>query len=341
MIEFRPAENLTVSCQGGGRGEIEIHSIGPGAAAWAWSVEFWREYQDCLLDQSEKWGIDTLYIAIPVRGGRVRHPEPLSAFLSKAGRRGISVRAVDGDPRATNPKEVRRYVRRVGAYQRFNAEHGPSAKIAGVQLDIEPYTLPTYQSDPQASDRAWAATVKSIATASDLPVEMAIPYWFAMGSHRTLALDPIAAVIENIVVMAYKNEASGAADAAEPAMKWGAVNRLPVRVAVEWGVSPGVERRSFGEAESGEVWLVSLAGRQVVVMLDHSRPNRLGRSFRLLVREMFKRPAEEVDADNEAFRIAADIIQMRFIHRREFKGVAFHGLFETADGQPRREGCAH
>jgi len=243
------ASHLTVSCRG--QGAFEIVAIGPGASGWAWAPDLWHASPDALLAEALAWGVDTLYVSVPVKHDRVADAKPLAAFIAKATRSGIQVWAVDGDPRAILPAERGHFSARAQAYGRFNAEAAPESRITGLQLDIEPYVIPGYGQATETFDRAWAATIAEVAAATDLPVSAAVPFWFAHPPHRDWALDTAAASLDGIAVMAYRGEAAKAAAIAEPALAWGEERGVPVRVALENGLIPDEERLVFRRPRRG------------------------------------------------------------------------------------------
>ncbi|MDX9860584.1 MAG: hypothetical protein RBS99_06665 [Rhodospirillales bacterium] len=322
------ASHLTVSCRG--QGAFEIIAIGPGASGWAWAPDLWRASPDALIAEALALGVDTLYVSVPVKHDGVADAKALATFIAKASRRGIQVWAVDGDPRAILSAERDRFSARAQAYERFNAGEAPESRISGLQLDIEPYVMPGYGQATESFDRAWAATITAVATATHLPVTAAVPFWFAHPPHREWALDTAAASLAGIAVMAYRGEAAKAAAIAEPALAWGEENGVPVRVALENGLIPDEDRLIFQPAATGTLWKMPLGGRQVLVLLDRPAANPLGPAFGLAVEGRLSGDVISFQGNTLAFAAAADAVQRRFADRPSFRGLALHGILDSA-----------
>jgi hypothetical protein len=326
MVPWRGDSHLTVACNGAGR--FQLLGLGPPVSGWAWRPEAWRDGGDALIARALDLGMDTLFVTVPVAEDGVEESAALAGFIARAQARAIRVWAVDGDPHAVLPSERDRFVRRAHAYAAYNRSAPPEARLAGLQLDIEPYVLPGYAQQPDAFDRAWALTVVELAEAAQMPTEAVVPFWFATGAHRQIALDAMAGKIAGIAVMAYRGDAAGVVEAATPALDWGAQARMPVRVAIENGPIPDEHRLTFRPTESGTLWQVDVNGRRVMILLARPLSNPLGPTLGLASRSEVPGRRISFLGDAEALIKAVDSLQLRLSSHPAFHGLAIHGILD-------------
>lgn len=251
-----------------------------GLAGWAWQPERWQDHSAALLSEASRLGFKQLYVTVPLAQGRVAAPGSLAAFVAEAARRGIAVWAVEGDPRAVLPAERKKFIARAAAFARYNATAAPAERLAGVQYDIEPYLEPGYALEPEAWQRAYMATISALKAASDLPIEVVLPFWIASdGAARRRLLDPLAGLRASIVVMAYRTDSLLIQQYAEPFLAWGSATGTRVRVALENGVIPDEIIFHYRPTRQGTLWLVPIAGRAALLLLRSAATNPVGPTF--------------------------------------------------------------
>ncbi|HEX5538588.1 MAG TPA: hypothetical protein VFX01_02260, partial [Methylophilaceae bacterium] len=118
-------------------------------SAWFWSPGLWLETPQKIFDSAAAYRLTRIYITVPVENARVKHADELAAFVTQARARKLSVWAVLGDPAAVLPQGTQHFAGMAGAYAAYNAQGVAEARLAGLQLDIEPYLLPGYQLAPE------------------------------------------------------------------------------------------------------------------------------------------------------------------------------------------------
>lgn len=103
------------------------------------------------------------------------------AFIREASALGIEVHAVAGHPAwalASNEKRMLNIVKWVKAY---NLEATDQERIRGIQLDIEPYLLPFWDTDRERVLREWQANMQAftreVKRQPDLVASAAIAFW--------------------------------------------------------------------------------------------------------------------------------------------------------------------
>lgn len=310
------------------RPTVELLSYGPQVAGWVWRPEAWRDGGDVLIARATTLGMDTLFVTVPVAEDGVEAPAALAGFVASAQTQAIRVWAVDGDPHAVLPSERGRFVRRAGAYAAYNRAAPPEARLAGLQLDIEPYVLPGYAQQPEAFDHAWARTITEISAAAQMPTEAVIPFWFATGTHMHNALDPVADKIAGIAVMAYRGDATGVADAAIPALDWGRQAGVPVRVSIESGPIPNEDRLVFRPTELGTLWQTNIEGFRVMILLARPLSNPLGPTLGLASQSEVPGRRISFLGDARALAEAVDAIRLHLGDHPAYHGIAIHGILD-------------
>jgi hypothetical protein len=252
----------------------------PERAAWAWLPVEWRQGSAALLAKARRAAFRRLYVSVPVVKGEVAESAALARFIAAAHDDGIAVWAVDGDPRATLPGERAKLIARAAAFARYNAAAPPTARLAGVQYDIELYLNSGYPLDAAAWQAGYVATIEAAQAAAEMPIEIVVPFWLATDREVSLRLlDPLAGRIASVAVMAYRSDALLIQQFAEPTLRWGAAHRTPVRVAVESGPIADDREAYYRPAAAGELWLVPIGRATALVLLDRAAANPAGASF--------------------------------------------------------------
>jgi hypothetical protein len=168
----------------------------PTRALWVWG-----EVGAELPGWASSQGIDTLLFEIPTsRIGAASTRD----VLRGAEREGLRVWALSGRPEwATSPRDAKRWIRA--------AARTPG--IAGIVLDVEPYLLEAWKRDRARTANRYLRMLRVAARAAgDLPLMVAVPFWFDHDTDRTAAgtlTARIAAEVDALVVMAYRDEVAG------------------------------------------------------------------------------------------------------------------------------------
>ena len=299
----------------------------PPRAAWAWDPARWRSGGEELLQAAANLSVGRLYVAVPIKGSTVADPERLARFVAAASDRGIDVWSVEGDPHAVLPAERGKFVDRARALSRYNAAHGRSARLAGIQYDIEPYILQGYALDPPRWQEAYAATIAALAGAGDMPIEVVLPYWVG-GDEETTAslLAPLAANVGSIAVMDYRTDPFDIQAGAAPFLAWGSAAQKPVWIALENGPLDDELIERYRRAPSGELWAVPLGTDTVLVLLERPVEDLRGQAYALEV--TFAAPARRTSFLGDRERLLGLLPALAESLRAwpSFAGLALHGM---------------
>ena len=304
---------------------IAASAQAPGRALWAWRPAQWLEAPARLLAMLEKSRADTVYLTVPVREGAVQDPAALRDFIATAGKRGIKVWAVTGDPRSVLPQQRPAQVALARAYAHYNQSAPQAARLAGLQLDNEPYLVPGYHLDVERWLTAYVETVREVRAAGELPLEIAVPFWWAEQAYRDgKLLDALAPHVDSAAVMNYRTDPARIRQSAEPFLAWGARHGRSVRIALEAGPIDDEVVRHYRPAPSGELWLLDLAGLPALVLLDGAAPPPAGRAF--AYSHETRAPASAITFRGKAGSLVPLVEQLEQEWRawQAFRGIALH-----------------
>ena len=237
-------------------------------STWVWKAADWREHGPRLLDWAAAHGVRELFITVPFRNEAVGEPAALAAFIRAAGKRGIRVLSVDGDPHMVLPDHQAALARMVHAYAAYNAGVEPAARLAGLQFDVEPYLLPEYGAGKVDWDARYLAMARTLrAAAGGLRLELVVPFWW---DGKAALLDALAPLVDSLAVMDYRTDPSQVTGFAVPFLDWAARHHKQVRIALEAGEIAAETQRRYvraGAGETGQLLRLRLDGQQVLVLL--------------------------------------------------------------------------
>lgn len=305
----------------------------PGRSAWAWRPSAWRDAPDALLERARAVGTTTLYISVPIAGGAgpltVSNPESLARFIGMAVIQGISVWAVEGDPRAVLPAERGKFVARAEALAAYNVARGPDSRLGGIQYDIEPYLLPGYALDIAGWSEAYLTTLTALKAASAMPLEAAVPFWWSdVPSRHGPLLERLTPIVDGLAVMNYRTDPQQLSAIAESFLSWGVRSQRYVRIALEAGALGDEQRRHYRSAGAGELLHVDVAGRDVLVLLSDVHAFEPGRAWAYSHSSTFSGAELTFHDDPSRLLNLLPTLESSWMAWPSFGGVALHGLIE-------------
>jgi len=296
-------------------------------ASWFWSSAFWLDTPQRIFDGQTRLALNRIYITVPVSEGRVQHAEQLRQFLQIAHQRGLQVWAVLGDPQAVLERERQGFLTLVSAYQVFNADGGQQ-RLDGLQLDIEPYILPGYQMNPAVWLQKQAKIVNAVHhTAPSLALDMVLPFWFEpLHGDGAALLSGVEASIASITVMNYRTDPEQIREFAEKFLAWGERRQKAVYIALESLPLPEEDRRTYRQAESGELWRFDFKAAPVLLLLQQQAPNLPGeKAYRFSY-------SRKIDGSSTSFFQKPSVLiellptlEKQFGAWSSFAGIALHG----------------
>ncbi|CUW41616.1 conserved protein of unknown function [Magnetospirillum sp. XM-1] len=301
----------------------------PLRSAWMWRPAHWRETASSLIEHLVRHDARMVYVTVPVGDGGVEEADRLGAFIAEAGRRGIAVWAVIGDPHAVLPSERPRFEQWAGAYAAYNTANPPDRRLAGLQLDIEPYLLPGYAQDPAAWDAAYVETANAVAQAgAGLPVEAAVPVWFGSASRRERILDRLGPEIQSLAVMDYRTDPRRIVDGAQPFLAWAMARKKGIRIAVEFGPLADEEIRMYRASPTrrGELWRIALDGGDALVLMDQQAEDPAGTPLALAGKSVAPGSALTFHGADARIDDILRALERQLAPWPSFLGMAIHGV---------------
>lgn len=332
-------QHWTIACPRDA-GELTLRSLQllptaapiPGRAAWVWQAKDWQQAPDAVLQQARRYSLTTLFITIPLVRGAVQDPGKLQAFVQQARAQGVAVWAVDGDPAMALPAEHSTAAMRARAYAAFNREAPATARLGGVQFDVEPYLLKGHTWSDAEMDSHYLALVQSLQQSlhihagpqqAALPLEMVVPFWW---SGRSALLARMAPLLNGLVVMDYRTDPENIYRFAVPFLDWGEAHGKNVRIALEGGPIAPENRQRYEEAATGTLWPLQLGGRHFLLMLNSSLKNPQGTSFRLASAYVLDGSATTFHHDVPGLLQLLPALEATFSAWPRFTGMALHEL---------------
>jgi len=259
--------------------EPKIGAPVPRRALWIWEPSAWLDKAEATLRLLAEQGADTAFITVPLSGNRsqVADAAALSRFILRATQLGMSIWAVAGDPRAVLPGEREVYAAMARAYAAYNRSVDAQARLAGLQLDIEPYLNRGYHIDTELWLTAYLDTIAAVRAQAAMPIDVAVPFWWGRQPYQDgLFLDRLGPLVEVVTIMNYRTERQQILDAAAPFLAWSAQSRKPVRIGLEAGPLPDESLHAFRPGASGTLWLVPHGSHTMMLLLDAESANPAG-----------------------------------------------------------------
>ena len=295
-------------------------------ASWIWERTAWRDDADALLAWAGREAIRELFIVVPLDGAAVREPARLAAFVRRAGRAGIAVTAVEGDPHMVLPTQRAATSDRALAYAAYNRAVAPDERLRAMQFDVEPYLLDDAVLDPKARDHEYLAMAQALhAAAGGMPLEFVVPFWWW---DKDALLAGLARSSDGLAVMDYRTDPDDIVRFAVPFLDWGSRHGKRVRIALEAGrVAPELQRR-YVRADAGEAGslLLARAGEaSVLVLLREQVKEASGTLYRLSGERTLDGSATSFHSDRARLRGLLPGLERDFSAWSSFGGIALHG----------------
>jgi len=196
---------------------------------WIWHYREVVQDPARTLTQAREAGAQRLLIQLPA----LQDPPALwasyTAFLERAHTAGFAVYVLDGSPDGSDHPEP--LLDKLARVQPLMQAH----IVEGIQLDLEPYLLPQFGTDPRVLDR-YLNTLETVHTAlhEQGHLSVVIPFWFSTLSHRGY---PVAFSVLNraddVAVMTYRTTATDVLALGLDTLRYGQLQQIPVWFALE------------------------------------------------------------------------------------------------------------
>lgn len=224
-----------------------LPAAGGTRAMWLWSAAPAAE----VIAWASARGVTEIFAWTATDGAAFVDLPRLTGLKHRADAAGIRLSALGGDPSwVADPAAALSWQRAVAR----------SGLLAGCHVDVEPHVLSGWATNRAAGVRGYLRLLDALRTASDLPLEVDVPFWYGdIGVDGGNFADEILERVGAVTVMTYRNTATGpgsvlgvGADMLVRAAKAGRAARL----AVETQPMPGSAHCTFhgmGEAAMSRV----------------------------------------------------------------------------------------
>lgn len=302
-------------------------------SAWVWNPSFWLNSPDFFWTLAELEGLDEFYITAPTTAvGEVQNPHELRAFIREANSRDITIWAVIGDRHDVIAGNFSELQTRILAYLRYNAWVPNVEKLAGVQLDIEPYLLPGFglAHDYWRERYLQTITLARRTAGQALPLDLVLPVWW--GSHASWGsklLDELTLPNISLTIMNYRTNYQQLLTGMTPFLEWGNRNQQAVRVALETGTLEDETQRVFEKStDAGELWQLQIGSTPILVLFSDAQENLAGDAYQQTAERLFSASSLTFGGNQQRLNENAYRLNEELSSWSSFIGVALHGLDE-------------
>ncbi|MCH8811079.1 MAG: hypothetical protein IID07_04555 [Gemmatimonadetes bacterium] len=214
-------------------GRTEEPSRSLRRAMWLWdtpAVTSGRDVLMRLVQFCRTEGITDLFVQLPYEAERVDgewtiswNRESLRPLIAELHAAGVTVHALDGDPRFSLPEWHGQVIATIQSIIQYNRESPPAERFDGIRHDIEPYLLPGFGGVRSTQILRQYLTIiaasRALAAQAGLVYGVDIPAWF---DERNEFFEPVADVdgrplseliidiVDNVGIMDYRTQAYGA-----------------------------------------------------------------------------------------------------------------------------------
>ncbi|TLS52672.1 copper amine oxidase N-terminal domain-containing protein [Paenibacillus antri] len=181
---------------------------------WIWDAASVVEQAEDILHFSKRNGVTHIYLYVDRENVS---PGEYARFIAQAGKQGIRVEALAGDP-SWGWREKREHLQSFLEWvARYNTDVDEEARFSGIHLDIEPYLLPEWETDAPRLLEEWLANLDYAAREArrigGLEASVDVPFWiheievpgyerFSVGAWMFKRFD-------TVVLMDYRDRAEG------------------------------------------------------------------------------------------------------------------------------------
>ncbi|GGH49442.1 hypothetical protein GCM10008014_13930 [Paenibacillus silvae] len=235
-------------------------------AAWVWQAQSVKNAGDELLANAAKHKINRLYVNVDMNISK----EVYQTFIAKAGREGIAIEALGGDPSWGVEGREGPMLRLASWVHDYNQAVEPGERFDALHLDVKPYVLPAWKEDAKPLVQSWISNMKRVLEQAKqdggIAVHVDLPFWLdsytVKGSRTAEDADNEALShwfiqnVDQVTLLAYRDNAQGSNGIIrliEQEMEWADASGTLVTVGVNTKPMPGEEFTSFAGKGSSQL----------------------------------------------------------------------------------------
>jgi hypothetical protein len=307
-------------------------SEGATRSTWIWESSTWQHPPEGFWNRLTQLKINRLFVAFNLdrSGSRLINNTQIKRFVREANSHHIEVWAVEGSPRAVIDKERAPWILRAKAYQHYNNASAVRDRIKGIQFDIEPYINEGYQLDPDHWKSNYLEVLQSINKVVDLPIDVAIPYWWnneMMGEHAFVPM--INGVVDSLTIMDYRTDPFEVVTMAIPFLQFESTTGKSISIALETGDLGTDTQWRFQKASSGTLLAVELGGTVIFVKSAHSFSKEGAPVFDLVETKELRSSNTSFFGKQEYLESILEPIDKSLRAWQTFNGLALHEVLKN------------
>lgn len=181
-------------------------------ATYVWNTGSFLQNQSEVLQYLKQYQINLIFLQVDMDIPAGQYAD----FIREAGRNGMDVHAMGGAPNWILPDNQAKMYKMIDWVKTYNAGVKPDARFKGIQLDIEPFTMPSWSQQSDALLGNWRDTISGFvqqtrADSPDLITGAALPSWLeqynvpdGQGGRTTLS-EWMIRQLDQTTLMAYRD----------------------------------------------------------------------------------------------------------------------------------------
>lgn len=289
-------------------------------STWIWRKQVWMQFSDSWLDWAQSIGLTKAYIQIDIEDDAIADENSLARFIVDARKKNIDVFAVEGDPQMISGEGQKSALRRTQIIKNFQNSLPENAKLAGIQYDIEPYSVPALNTNPTKMWADWSSTLTAMQKIWDAPIDIVVPYWLQNTSEAMTALQAVKN-LGSFTIMAYRSNPYELYDISMPWLVWGNTVNAKITIAVENAPVDGSAHLFFAPFPNNELDNYSTR----IFLMSGADKSRVKKAYKLIDIEQ---PNNRISflKNMSNLRSALATLYPYFRSYQSFNGIAVHGL---------------
>lgn len=336
-IDLRDVVSMTVGVSAEGQGASDLGAqlvaVELGATSlptmprsrtgfWAWEYREVIDDPEQAVQTCRTHGCQRLLVQMPSDADSDELWSGYAAALRWIDAQGIEAYALDGYPEAAyEPRRLVAKIERVLSLM-------PGGALAGVQLDIEPYILPRFASDPDGFHRYLEAVrmMKSV-TQGRTRLSIVMPFWFSSieAGGRAVGFE-VMDVADEVAIMSYRTDLEELQAIAVDVLRYGDLVGRPVWLAVETRALPLERHVRLQRVDVQRLANAFVDRRRRQLVYDAPPRDATGDWFRVVERTMVRPERLTFSGRSQASVQSAVSAVTRALRHRSLAGVLIHDL---------------
>jgi hypothetical protein len=181
---------------------------------WLWNTSLIStlESRNSILQFAKEQSVGRIYLQVNPDVAKSAY----RAFNKAAANAGIQIHALDGAPNWVLPDNRQRIASLVTWVKDYNQSVVVKERFTGIQVDVEPYLLPEWQTDRDTTVMSWIETLtffnNEVKKNSALTTSAALPFWLSQiavpGNNSVMLNEKLISSLDEVTLMSYRDQAA-------------------------------------------------------------------------------------------------------------------------------------